>query len=70
MAWLTYNSIHQTLLKDHMFQEDVLEAPLLMMKCAAIEDHLSGTLGQSQQPKQAFYLQGLIKLIELACCGF
>lgn len=54
-----------------MFQEDDYKfPPLLMIKCAATEDHLSGTLGQSQQPKQAFYLQGLIKLIELACFGF
>ncbi len=39
-------------------------------RCTAPEDHLPGTLSQSRQPKQAFYLQGLIKLIELACCGF
>lgn len=65
------SSIDQTLLIDQMFQEDDYKFPsLLMIKCAATEDHLPGTLGQSQQPKQAFYLQGLIKLIELACFGF
>lgn len=41
-----------------------------MLRLTAPEDHLPGTLSQSRQPKQAFYLQGLIKLIELACCGF
>lgn len=41
-----------------------------MLRRTAPEDHLPGNLSQSQQLKQALYLQGLIKLIELACCGF
>lgn len=41
-----------------------------IQRWTAPKDHLPGTRSQSQQPKQALYLQGLIKLIELACCGF